>query len=90
MRFICVASAGLRSIVIPKILEYSGFDTIEPVSSGKWFFKSTALERISLIVRGRSSAVAVETQEIGTTADGDGVPPFVNVTLPDVTNYNRF
>jgi hypothetical protein len=86
MRFICVASAHLRWAVFPKILEYSAVDLIGLFAPQGWFLKSTVLERITLTVRYRNSAVAVETRRRCATAEDDGVLPFVNVTLPDVTN----
>jgi hypothetical protein len=41
-------------------------------------------------VKRRSSAVAVEAQDVRTPADDDGVLTFVNAKLRKITNYGRF
>jgi hypothetical protein len=89
MRFICVASANLRLVDHPKILECIVVGLAGLGDAEVSFSKSAAQERISLITRRCISADAVGAQHVRAMAEGDDVLTFVNKKLRDVTNVGK-
>lgn len=90
MCLICAARANLRRVVAPKILEYMAVGLRRPSRYEGLLSKSSVHERISLTAKRRISALAIDAQDVRTTAEDNDVLDFVNVMLPKVTNIGRF
>jgi hypothetical protein len=90
MRSLCVASANLRMIQSPKILEHSDISLTKLGKLVEIDLQIVSVRMDFSDMSRRGSAVAVDAQIGCTMAEDDGVRFGVNVTLPHVTNYRIF